>query len=433
QFVKLVQWSAAVLPAHERLREGLLQQLGLDLVQPLATQLQVLPLDPPLPLLQDAGDRLLHVQLQQRARLHQNQADAAVAVPMRSADARKLTRGRRTRWNNDGPSEEVSSLSVLLDWLTTEGNYSKWRGDDNNSRETKTILAGQISAQIQRNGITTVRKAKDIVSKISQLEQSFRVAVDFLRNTGAEITDEASLQEAIEKRCLHYETLKEVMSDRPSSASLVNAGRPKRRRTNVAASVRQQTTRPLSPSVTSTISEWSDLNATLARSKALEREGAMVIHTEKMAFKRQQLRQTTQFEERRISCIEEESKCRIVLLVAQAKKEVAQAKREEDFFGQPFELEDPSKPGVRKILAFFLVDPENPVPSTSVIPPQQQEWLEMTQQPLMKKLKLVETVEDTVRSMLGSGMSLEEAKEYRLKLMTERAAVDDDHVTDMER
>ncbi|RLN86472.1 hypothetical protein BBJ28_00004694, partial [Nothophytophthora sp. Chile5] len=93
---------------------------------------------------------------------------------------------------------------------------------------------------------------------------------------------------------------------------------------------------------------------------------------------------------------------------------------------QPFELEDPSKPGVRKILAFFLVDPENPVPSTSVIPPQQQEWLEMTQQPLMKKLKLVETVEDTVRSMLGCGMSMEEAEEYRLKLMAERAAPEDE-------
>ncbi|RLN87130.1 hypothetical protein BBJ28_00025705 [Nothophytophthora sp. Chile5] len=100
---------------------------------------------------------------------------------------------------------------------------------------------------------------------------------------------------------------------------------------------------------------------------------------------------------------------------------------------QPFELEDPSKPGVRKILAFFLVDPENPVPSTSVIPPQQQEWLEMTQQPLMKKLKLVETVEDTVRSMLRSGMSMEEAKEHRLQLMAERAAPDDNHVADMER
>ncbi|GMF38784.1 unnamed protein product [Phytophthora lilii] len=38
---------------------------------------------------------------------------------------------------------------------------------------------------------------------------------------------------------------------------------------------------------------------------------------------------------------------------------------------QPFELEDPSRPGTRKILAFFLVDPDSSIPSTSVIPPQQ--------------------------------------------------------------
>ncbi|TMW69410.1 hypothetical protein Poli38472_001566 [Pythium oligandrum] len=40
---------------------------------------------------------------------------------------------------------------------------------------------------------------------------------------------------------------------------------------------------------------------------------------------------------------------------------------------EPFELADKSKPGVRKILAFFLVDPNKKIQSTSVIPPQQKE------------------------------------------------------------
>jgi hypothetical protein len=42
---------------------------------------------------------------------------------------------------------------------------------------------------------------------------------------------------------------------------------------------------------------------------------------------------------------------------------------------QPFELADSSKAGHRKILCFFLVDPNNRVPSTLTCPPQQAEWL----------------------------------------------------------
>ena len=41
---------------------------------------------------------------------------------------------------------------------------------------------------------------------------------------------------------------------------------------------------------------------------------------------------------------------------------------------QPFELADPSKPGYRKILCFFLVDPLKRIISTSDVPPQQESW-----------------------------------------------------------
>ncbi|TYZ64793.1 hypothetical protein PybrP1_011831, partial [[Pythium] brassicae (nom. inval.)] len=62
---------------------------------------------------------------------------------------------------------------------------------------------------------------------------------------------------------------------------------------------------------------------------------------------------------------------------------------------EPFELEDRAKPGVRKILAFFLVDPEKPIPSTAAIPPQQQEWVDEIQRPLLQKIKLVESLHET--------------------------------------
>ncbi|KAL0574584.1 hypothetical protein V5O48_007369 [Marasmius crinis-equi] len=41
---------------------------------------------------------------------------------------------------------------------------------------------------------------------------------------------------------------------------------------------------------------------------------------------------------------------------------------------QPFELADPSKPGYRKILALFLVDPYIRTLSTANVPPQQRDW-----------------------------------------------------------
>lgn len=42
---------------------------------------------------------------------------------------------------------------------------------------------------------------------------------------------------------------------------------------------------------------------------------------------------------------------------------------------QKFQLADPTKPGHRKILCFFLVDPDKPILSTSKVPQQNAEWL----------------------------------------------------------
>ncbi|MDT6985344.1 DUF4246 domain-containing protein [Streptomyces lusitanus] len=68
----------------------------------------------------------------------------------------------------------------------------------------------------------------------------------------------------------------------------------------------------------------------------------------------------------------------------------------------PFRLQDPTRPGHRKILAFFLVDPSRTIVSTSDVPPQQP-WAET------------------------STMTLEEAKAYREELMRERKFFVDEH------
>ena len=55
---------------------------------------------------------------------------------------------------------------------------------------------------------------------------------------------------------------------------------------------------------------------------------------------------------------------------------------------QPFELADPSRPGHRKILCFFLVDGATRVPSTATCPPQQADWMaaELLAMPLFFRL-----------------------------------------------
>ena len=68
----------------------------------------------------------------------------------------------------------------------------------------------------------------------------------------------------------------------------------------------------------------------------------------------------------------------------------------------PFRLTDPSRPGHRKILVFFLVDPSVTIISTSDVPPQQP-WSPT------------------------STMTLEQAKEFRSQLMQERKFFVDEH------
>ncbi|KDQ59194.1 hypothetical protein JAAARDRAFT_33923 [Jaapia argillacea MUCL 33604] len=94
----------------------------------------------------------------------------------------------------------------------------------------------------------------------------------------------------------------------------------------------------------------------------------------------------------------------------------------------PFELVDSTKPGVRKILCFFLVDPTITILSTSKVPPQQHEWyLREIRKPsplTALPLELFEMI--TTRLMEeperpGRIITTEQAKEERQKLMDERA------------
>jgi len=90
---------------------------------------------------------------------------------------------------------------------------------------------------------------------------------------------------------------------------------------------------------------------------------------------------------------------------------------------QPFELDDETQTGHRKILALFLVDPNIRIPSTANIPPQQRDWWakQINEEGALSKLppEIAEHIYDEVE---GFPLSLEQAKQVRLELMAERGA-----------
>ncbi|KAK1223148.1 hypothetical protein PQX77_013984 [Marasmius sp. AFHP31] len=90
---------------------------------------------------------------------------------------------------------------------------------------------------------------------------------------------------------------------------------------------------------------------------------------------------------------------------------------------QPFELADPSKPGYRKILALFLVDPYIRTLSTAHVPPQQKDWwaevLRRNQSTRLGKLPM-ELMDHVVEMTEEWPISLEEAMRVREDLMDRR-------------
>ncbi|KAI0788898.1 hypothetical protein C8Q75DRAFT_719049 [Abortiporus biennis] len=88
-----------------------------------------------------------------------------------------------------------------------------------------------------------------------------------------------------------------------------------------------------------------------------------------------------------------------------------------------FSLEDPTKPGHRSILVFFLIDPLRRIMSTAHVPPQDPSWYPPETTELMLEKLPTELV-----LKVGEGLSSftrELAEEHRLKLMAERTYATD--------
>jgi hypothetical protein len=96
---------------------------------------------------------------------------------------------------------------------------------------------------------------------------------------------------------------------------------------------------------------------------------------------------------------------------------------------QPFELIDKTRPGHRKVLAMFLVDPHIQILSTANVPPQSEawwnEWIEEVRQVAPFDTLPKELFNMIIDSLEVSPMSWEQAIKTRELLIAERSAVDD--------
>jgi hypothetical protein len=82
----------------------------------------------------------------------------------------------RFLWDKDGgkngENDSNTSLSILLNWMTTGDNYTKYRGSKHGLK--KTFFADQLAKTMNEAGCAKgTRNAKQIVDKIAMLEQSF--------------------------------------------------------------------------------------------------------------------------------------------------------------------------------------------------------------------------------------------------------------------
>ncbi|KAH9925035.1 uncharacterized protein BXZ73DRAFT_50187, partial [Epithele typhae] len=90
-------------------------------------------------------------------------------------------------------------------------------------------------------------------------------------------------------------------------------------------------------------------------------------------------------------------------------------------FVEEFELEDETRPGHRKILALFLVDPNVRILSTTDVPPQQQEWA--VAEALGGVRKLPQELLDMIFGFTEPTLiSRKQAEEHRERPMEERSA-----------
>ncbi|KAH9085496.1 hypothetical protein Ae201684P_005204 [Aphanomyces euteiches] len=159
---------------------------------------------------------------------------------MNSTSTLASTKRNGVAWDSDAvPQDAMSSLDVLLEWLTDGDNYTRWRAGSQkktpplhaNSLSTsrslpvvvsKEKLCQEIVNKFHDHGLSH-RSSREVRSKINDLERSYRAARDWANTTGEGVREEdeelgqTNVRAKIIKICKHYDALHPIMGDRPSA------------------------------------------------------------------------------------------------------------------------------------------------------------------------------------------------------------------------
>lgn len=129
------------------------------------------------------------------------------------------SRRQRTTWEDDG------SIKVLLDWITTEGNYDKYVGGNGNTGETKASFEKTIAQMIREKCPGSQKNAQDVNKKIALLDKQFREVTDWLNGTGSgvDLTNaDETIRSKVTKKCPYYFELEPIFGDRPNAQPLAS-------------------------------------------------------------------------------------------------------------------------------------------------------------------------------------------------------------------
>ncbi|KAJ2376720.1 hypothetical protein IW150_001812 [Coemansia sp. RSA 2607] len=94
-----------------------------------------------------------------------------------------------------------------------------------------------------------------------------------------------------------------------------------------------------------------------------------------------------------------------------------------------FRLADWTKPGHCKILAFFFIDPSTRIPSTEIVPPQQQDWWCEDLMKIDSFAELPHIIKDNIFGRVDFPISLKDANSIRHELMEEHKTAEDNVIT----
>lgn len=140
--------------------------------------------------------------------------EAKAAKKAQQAQQQKEATRKRKTWEEDG------SLDVLMEWLTTEGNYAEYCGCNGNKGKTKTQHHKELAILLKEKLPECERTEKDVENKIVNLERQFRQASDWVANTGQGVDNPGDFEAAVKRRCPLFQELEPIMGDRPNARPL---------------------------------------------------------------------------------------------------------------------------------------------------------------------------------------------------------------------